>query len=374
MVTPMVVNPSVPHMEPKAVVRDATFRSEGSVAVVLHPLVVINISDHYTRFAAMRMFPEAAARNACSNPALAAQPLTDAEGNTKVIGILLGEQEGRTVEVCHSFELPGLISEVGNTNVDVEFMQKRIEQYKQIFPSYAVVGWYSTTARVTEDDLRLHTEVFSVLNESPVLLVINPKECTNAFGDRNVTNAGSSSSAPPRGRLRGQAPGAIVAYQAELHMVGDVLTTMLAPVAHSFASADSERIAVDHVTRHAVPGGGDAVSSTAVHLATLRRSICMLKSRVDVLVRFLQATASGEIPKDHELLRKVFGVCARLPAMNSPQFSRAFQGEYHDSMVVSYLSGVTKSLCALNDLVAKFNFAYERSSTSDVRRRSGFLL
>ncbi len=117
-----------------------------------------------------------------------------------------------------------------------------------------------------------------------------------------------------------------------------------------------------------MPGGGDAVSSTVVHLVTLRRSICMLQSRVKVLVRFLQATASGEIPKDHALLRQVFGVCARLPAMNSAQFKHAFQGEYNDSMVVSYLSGVTKSLCALNDLVGKFNFAYEKNSSSDVRR------
>lgn len=367
MVTPMVVHSALAE-ESKSVVQDVKMAasSEGGAAVVLHPLVVINISDHHTRFEAMRLFPEATARNACRSSESAAVPLTDESGNVRVVGILLGEQDGRTVEVCHSFELSGrVLAENKSTQIDVEFMQQRIEQYKQIFPRYAVVGWYSTATSVNEDDLRLHTDVFSVLNESPVLLVINPSA---RFG----ADLGPGSNAKRVSTSSGQT--AIVAYQTELHMDGEEFTKTFAPVPHRFASADSERIAVDHVTRHAIPGGGDSVSSTVVHLTTLRRSILMLESRVNVIVRFLEATASGEIAEDHELLRKVYGVCARLPAMNSVQFTRAFEGEYNDSMVVSYLSGVTKSLCAMNDLVGKFNLAYEKPSSSEARRKGPYLL
>lgn len=353
MVKPVVIH-KASRASARTVVKDAEVAgSEGAAAVVLHPLVVVNISDHHTRFEAMRMFPDAAARNACNNTELAAEPLNDEKGNVRVVGILLGEQEGRTVEVCHSFELPGKVSgDLKTTNIDVNFMQQRIEQYKQIFPRYAVVGWYSTAPAVTEDDLRLHADVFSVLNESPVLLVINPSERKHASGGQS----------------------AIVAYQAELHMVDNELTKMLAPVPYRLASADSERIAVDHVTRHAISGGADAVSSTVAHLAALRRSVVMLLSRVKVIVSFLNATASGEVAEDHELLRKVSAVCARLPAMNSTHLSQAFQGEYNDSMVVSYLGVVTKSLCAMNELVDKFNIAYEKPANSETRRKGPYLL
>ncbi len=340
---------------------------ESSATVVLHPLVVMNISDHQTRFNAMKIFPEAAQRNSLLSDENKAIPLIDANGNVRVIGVLLGEQDGRSVEVCHSFELHGHVSDDGKTVVDIDFMQKRIEQYKQIFPRYTVVGWYSTGTTVVEDDFDLHTTVFSVLNESPVLLVINPDECNRAGGGPSVGST-STRDASMVGRQS-----AIVAYQVELRLSGEELTPLLVPVPHRFASADSERIAVDHVTRHAVPGG-DASSSTVMHLGTLRRSIIMLQSRVQVIVRFLEATKAGEIPEDHELLRKVYGVCSSLPVMNSDTFSEAFEGEQNDSMVVSYLSGVTKSLCAMNDLVTRFNLAYEKTPITDAKRKAHYLV
>ena len=340
----------------KQVVREEKVSgTESSATVVLHPLVVMNISDHQTRFTAMKIFPEAAQRNSELSAENRAIPLLDKQGNVRVIGILLGEQEGRSIEVSHSFELHGRVNKNNETIIDTEFMQRRIDQYKQIFPKYSVVGWYSTGVQVEEDDFRLHTKIFSLLNESSILLIINPKEC-NRFNNSSVG-----------------AQNAIVAYQIELHLSNDELLPILVPISHRFASADSERIAVDHITRHAV-NGGNVSSSTIMHLNTLRRSIIMLQSRIQVIIRFLHATSNGDINHDHEILRLVFGVCASLPVMNSDVFSRAFEGEHNDSMVVSYLSGVTKSLCAMNDLVSKFNLAYDKTPITDAKRKAHFLV
>jgi COP9 signalosome complex subunit 6 len=349
-------------------------REDGSL--LLHPLVIINISDHFNRFAAMKIFGH-------PNPVPAGDSssavLTDLDGNIRVIGILLGNQDGRTVEIRHSFELPARtlsFSDAGipTVDVDLEFLQVRIDQYKQIFPNYHVVGWYTTGSVVTDDDIRLHKDVFSVLNESPFLMLVNVAACMRSLAGRlssseepkNVGGSLSLSAPSPSmlatGIVRG-APhptGAIVVYQAELRSVDGVLRNIMVAAPHRFASADSERIAVDHVTRHAVPGGGS--SSATQHLGSLRRSVRMLAARVDVLVRFLDASARGEIPKDHALLRNVASVCARLPAIETDEFARAFREEHHDSMVVSYLSGVTTSLCAMNELVDTFHFAYDKSS------------
>ena len=347
---------------------DVAQGDDDSAPVILHPLVVINVSDHYTRFAAMRMFPEAAARNAAADPSIAAHALGDSRGNTRVIGILLGVQSGRTVEICHSFELQATMSLDHLTVVDAEFMQKRISQYKQIFGQYNVVGWYCTGSEVSPEDMRLHTEVFSVLNEAPILLIMNP-------GSSATAGAASSSKAPAKsygGDARQvYSQNVLTAYQMELRVVNDLPKMMLAPVPHRYASEDSERIAVDHVMRHAVPGGGDGTSSTALHLYTLRRSIKMLKSRMNLLVAFLEATASGSIEMDHSLLRRVAGVCARLPAMDCKEFSDAFADERQDSLVVTYLAGVTKSLCSLNEAVDMFNRSSERGAATGTGKRRG---
>lgn len=53
-----------------------------SVSVSLHPLVVMNISDHYTRVR-----------------------VQTGDNTVRVYGALLGRQKGRSVEICNSFEL-----------------------------------------------------------------------------------------------------------------------------------------------------------------------------------------------------------------------------------------------------------------------------
>ena len=55
-----------------------------ALSVTLHPLVIINMSDHFTR-------------NRCNS----------AEGgtSTRVYGILIGVQNGRQIEIANSFEV-----------------------------------------------------------------------------------------------------------------------------------------------------------------------------------------------------------------------------------------------------------------------------
>lgn len=332
--------------------------SDESTPVILHPLVVLNVSDHYTRYAAMRMFPEAAARR--SEPG---NPLfTDAGAAPRVLGILLGTQRGRIVEVCHSLELPARYEHNGRTSIDGDFMNKRIEQYQQIFANYNVVGWYCIGSSVSEEDVRLHTEVFCVLNEAPMLLMMNPE----------ASSSGEASQARTAGNAA-ETPGVLTTYQMELKIADEQQKTVLAPVPHRYASEDSERIAVDHVMRHAIPGGGDGTSSTTVHLGTLRRSIKMLKSRMELILAFLEATANGSIETDHALLRQVSSVCARLPALDCKEFTEAFADEKYDSLVVTYLSGVTKSLCSMHDAVEMFSrFGDKVAPMGAGRRRAVF--
>ena len=56
----------------------------GTTNLYVHPLVIMNISDHYTR--------EKVKQGSKSNP--------------RVIGILMGVQKGRDIEIFNSFPVP----------------------------------------------------------------------------------------------------------------------------------------------------------------------------------------------------------------------------------------------------------------------------
>ncbi|PXF48203.1 COP9 signalosome complex subunit 6a [Gracilariopsis chorda] len=338
--------------------------------IILHPLVVLNVSDHYTRFAAIRLFPRISSRRSSTDVEKGIIPFAEDGKETRVLGILLGTQRGRMVEVCHSFELPARVTHEGRTEIEEAFMVRRIEQYQQIFAKYIVVGWYFIGDKITPEDKRLHAEVFTRLNEAPLLLVMNPTSKLSGSQVKLRAKGGAGPIVEPM-KAPSQSAGLLTTYQMELKVMADKPTMTLAPVPHRYASEDSERIAVDHVMRHAVPGGGDGASSTTLHLNNLKRSINMLESRIKVIVAFLEATARGEIELNHSLLRQIGGVCARLPALDCAEFSAAFAEEKHDSMVVAYLSGVTKSICSLNEVVDMFNRFSDRATPVGGSRRRG---
>ena len=94
-------------------------------AYKLHPLALVNISDHYVRFKA-QLAPE--------------------EEPPRVLGCLLGMQEGNLdLEICNSFELTWTPEEGTNkVVVDAEYLEQQKVRYKTVYPKLDVVGWYST--------------------------------------------------------------------------------------------------------------------------------------------------------------------------------------------------------------------------------------
>lgn len=159
--------------------------------IQLHPLVVVNISDHVTRLSTLTAVAAAGGgadgrssgtstggggssgrahegRSSNGGPAAAAVAGAAAGGGgtdfTRAYGVLLGRQPGRVVEVCHSFEVP-MITETGGPGggvagrqtLDPVFLAGRIEQYKQVFPALSVVGWYVSGGWIGEEDAAIHS-------------------------------------------------------------------------------------------------------------------------------------------------------------------------------------------------------------------------
>ncbi|KAF2537783.1 hypothetical protein F2Q68_00021846 [Brassica cretica] len=95
--------------------------SSSGLTFKLHPLVIVNISDHYTRVKTQLNPPPSvcATENASSNNGEAMlQP------NPRVYGCVIGVQRGRTVEIFNSFEL---LFDPSTETLDRSFLEKKQE-------------------------------------------------------------------------------------------------------------------------------------------------------------------------------------------------------------------------------------------------------
>jgi COP9 signalosome complex subunit 6 len=103
-------------------------------------------------------------------------------------------------------------------------------------------------------------------------------------------------------------------------------------------------------------------SVLATHLEAVQNAIQMLNFRVKSIQRFLEATLQGQVwtlfflfcffshvsrsqvKKDHNLLRQISALANMLPAIDSEVFRKEYLTEFNDTLLVTYLSAVTKGL------------------------------
>ena len=125
-----------------------------SIKIYVHPLVVMSISDHYTR-------------------ALYRQP----KGKTvKVSGFVIGQQSGKQLDVANLIELP-----TGNEGSDEwrSFAQKRVKAYADMYSDLRVIGWYQAYQGQGDEpndaDYKFTNEVISPFCEGqePLMFIFN---------------------------------------------------------------------------------------------------------------------------------------------------------------------------------------------------------
>lgn len=111
-----------------------------SVSIQLHPLVVMNVSDHLTR-----------SRYATNRK--------EDLKTIKVVGALLGRQQGRVMEIVNTVELTLKETVHGKPVVNEGFCRERLEAYKKIWPDLDCIGWYSTDLQDHDNPLPIDLSI-----------------------------------------------------------------------------------------------------------------------------------------------------------------------------------------------------------------------
>lgn len=280
-----------------------------SVTVSLHPLVIMNISEHWTRLRA--------------------------QNGTKqdVYGALIGKQQGRNIEILNSFELKFEVIE-GDVVINREYYNTKEQQYKQVFSDLDFLGWYCTSSsEPTEADLKIHKQICQI-NECPILLQLDPQS-------RNVD----------------QLP--IKLYETVIDIVQGAATMLFVPLTYTLATEEAERIGVDHVARMSTNEAGEN-SVVAENLVAQHSAIKMLHYRVKLVLAYVKAVENGTLAPNHEILREAYTLSQRLPVVQSETFRQEFYTQCNDVGLITYLGAITKGCNDMNQLVGKFNVLYDR--------------
>ena len=127
--------------------------SDSGLQVHLHPLALLTISDYITRYTLQRR-------------------------NGAIVGVLLGQQNGRVISLEHAFECDVFEGDHDNLTLEESWLNERLGQYKEVHKSPAIdlVGWFTITPTTGPEaqHLPMHKQILKMYNETAILLAFHP--------------------------------------------------------------------------------------------------------------------------------------------------------------------------------------------------------
>lgn len=288
----------------------STSVSTAAISVSLHPLVIMNVSEHWTRIRAQET------------------------GSDQVVGALIGRQNGRNIEIMNSFELS--FDRIENDLIlDREYYSTKESQFKQVFPELDFLGWYSSGEAPNESDMKLHKQVIEI-NESPLFLKLNPMTRHTGLP--------------------------IKLYESVIDLVNGSPTMLFIDIPFNLATEEAERIGLDHMARMTATTQSGQMSNSlaAEHLRVQYSAVKMLRDRVRLILDYVKDVRNESLEWNHEILRETYSLCHRLPVISSDKFSEDFFNQCNDVALMTYLGMLTKGSNTMNQFVNKFNILYDR--------------
>ncbi|PNW82369.1 hypothetical protein CHLRE_06g278256v5 [Chlamydomonas reinhardtii] len=272
----------------------------GPDKVVLHPLVLLSVVDHYNRVAK--------------------------DTKKRVVGVLLGELYKGQIDVTNSFALP-FEEDDHDTSIwflDHSYLEQMYKMFKKVNAREKIVGWYSTGPKLRESDLDIN-ELMRGFCESPVLVIceVQPKEVGLPF----------------------------TAYYA----VDEVRTDGTEKAKKVFNSlptevgqTEAEEIGVEHLLRDVKDA---TLSSLAGDVSSKLMALKGLQGRLGEISEYLQLVLDGKLPTNHDVINIVQEIFNLLPNMNVESLSKSLAVKSNDMMHVIYVASMVRSILALHKLI-----------------------
>ncbi|KAF1844768.1 Mov34-domain-containing protein [Cucurbitaria berberidis CBS 394.84] len=292
--------------------------------VSVAPLVLLSAADHYGR---------------------------QAKGTRKrVVGVLLGQNDGKDVRVSNSFAVPFEEDEKDPSVwfLDHNYVESMNDMFKKVNAREKLIGWYHTGPKLRPSDLEVN-ELFKRYTPNPLLVIIDvqPKEVgvpTDAyFAVEEIKDDGTTTS-----KTFVHTPSIIEAEEAE-------------------------EIGVEHLLRDI---RDVAVGTLSTRITSQLQSLQGLHLRLRDIGQYLQKVLDEDLPVNHAILGNLQDVFNLLPNLSTPkaapvggatngvgaasgqagavdngELARAMSIKTNDQLMAIYLSSLIRAITAFHDLI-----------------------
>lgn len=268
--------------------------------VIVHPLVLLSVVDHYNRVA---------------------------KGTKRrVVGILLGEYCKGQWDVTNSYAVPFEEDAKDPTIwfLDHNFHEEMHAMFKKVNAKEKVLGWYSTGPKIRPSDLEIN-ELIRRYTKEPVLCIVdvNPKD------DLEIPTATyiSVENAPEQQS---------VAKRTFRHIPSEI------------GANEAEEVGVEHLLRNI---SDTTISSVADQVQAKLASLHSLKKRMSEINSYLDNVIAGKVPPNHQIMYNIQDVLNLCPDLMDEKLIKSISFVNNDNSLVIYLASIVRSILALHDLI-----------------------
>ncbi|KAI0683339.1 maintenance of mitochondrial structure and function-domain-containing protein [Cytidiella melzeri] len=268
--------------------------------VVVHPLVLLSVADHHAR--SLR-----------------------GQSSKRVVGVLLGQDNGKTVNVANSFGIPFEEDERDPKTwfLDHNYIEGMWEMFKKVNAREKMIGWYHTGPKLRASDQEIN-DLLKRYIARPVMVIVDVRPQTVGI----PTDA----------------------YFAveEIKDDGTETRKIFLHVPTAIEAEEAEEIGVEHLLRD-IKDSTTTTLSTRVseQLASLRG----LQSRLADIQKYLVDVAAGKMPVNHQIVYYLQDALNLLPDLTNQETTQSFASTTNDELLVVYLSSLLRAVIALHALV-----------------------
>ncbi|CAG5152530.1 uncharacterized protein ALTATR162_LOCUS2806 [Alternaria atra] len=309
--------------------------------VSVAPLVLLSAADHYGR---------------------------QAKGTKRrVVGVLLGQNDGKNVRVSNSFAVPFEEDEKDPSVwfLDHNYVESMNDMFKKVNAREKLIGWYHTGPKLRASDLEVN-ELFKRYTPNPLLVIIDvqPKEVgvpTDAyFAVEEIKDDGTTTS-----KTFVHTPSIIEAEEAE-------------------------EIGVEHLLRDI---RDVAVGTLSTRITSQLQSLQGLHLRLRDIGQYLQKVLDEDLPVNHAILGNLQDVFNLLPNLSTPkaapvggatngvgsaagagdngELARAMSVKTNDQLMAIYLSSLIRAITAFHDLIENKIQNKQQAEDKEAKKEEG---
>jgi 26S proteasome regulatory subunit N8 len=268
--------------------------------VVLHPLCLLSVTDHYNRVAK--------------------------DTRKRVVGVLLGSRNGDDVDVANSYGVP-FEEDLKNPDVwflDHNFLDTMYWMFKKVNTREDIVGFYSTGPKLKENDLKISAMFKKFCTHEPVFIIIDVRPSVEGLPT--------------------------TAYEAveEVQSQGKEIQRVFKHIPCSIGAEEAEEVGVEHLLRDI---NDPSTSSLALSIREKLNGLDNLAKRLVEIKDYMDKVIEGKMPVNNQIVYNLQNIINLLPNLNVESLVRSVQMKTNDMHLVMYLSSLVRSVVALHSLL-----------------------